>query len=318
VTPDLIAHADWGTNPKKCQVAVAQARSDGGYHVVSLEPPDAMALLRGDLRGGLTSGHATEGLLLAGFDFPIGLPRAYAEQVGVTFFPDFLPEIGHGQWERFADVAATAEEVGPYRPFYPARPGGTMRAHLYDGLGLVREQLRRRCDGKDAETTFWTLGGKQVGKAALAGWHYLAAAPIENVRYWPFYGPLETIFGEDPAGIVVAETYPREFYQYFRRGAEGHGSKRKQDDRLRWVPNLLDWAMKLDMTWQPDVVRRVGAGFADRASGEDEFDAVVGLLGMVAVVTGAMKSGEPTDDPAVTDVEGWILGRTANELLSSV
>lgn len=36
---------------------------------------------------------------------------------------------------------------------------------------------------------------------------------------------------------------------------------------------------------------------------------MVGLLGMISVVTGALESGEPTDDSAVLRVEGWILGR---------
>ena len=111
---------------------------------------------------------------------------------------------------------------------------------------------------------------------------------------------------------MVAETYPREFYQHFRSGPSGRGSKTKQEDRLRWIPALLDWAMALGMTWQPEIAQRVGIGFSDDINGEDELDAVVGLLGMIAVVTGAMESGEPTDDPAIGSVEGWILGRVAS------
>jgi hypothetical protein len=309
VLPGLIAHADWGTDPKKRQVALAERHPDGGYHVLSIAQADPMAVQAGDLRMGLTGSPGSDGLLLAGFDFPIGLPRAYAERAGVTYFPDFLPEIGHGEWEQFAQVAETAAEVSLHRPFYPARPGGTAQAHLYDGLGLTRQQLRRRCDGTDAETTFWTLGGKQVGKAALSGWRFLADAPVEAVRYWPFYGALETIFEEDPTGVVVAETYPRQFYRYFRDGAEGRGSKRKQQDRLKWMPRLLDWASSLAVTWRDEIHARVVAGFSNDADGEDEFDAVVGLLGMIAVVTGVLASGEPSDDEAVVNIEGWILGR---------
>jgi hypothetical protein len=212
ILPDHIAHADWGTDPRKRQVAAARRTSSGGYEVVSVAPAIPTAVMNGDLRAGL---HVEgEGRLLAGFDFPIGLPRAYAERVGVTFFPDFLPEIGHGPWEHFAKVAATRDEIGLHRPFYPMRPGGTLRAHLYDGLGLTGPQLRRRCEGNDAETMFWTLGGKQVGKATLAGWRYLAAAPADSVRYWPFLGPLDVLLGGDPDRIVVAETYPREFYRH--------------------------------------------------------------------------------------------------------
>jgi hypothetical protein len=310
--PAHVAHADWGTNPRKRQVAVAELTPKGNYRVVTLAPALSPAAMAGDLRKGLHVGASAQGQLLAGFDFPIGFPRAYAERGGVTSFPDFLPLIGHGDWERFSEAASTPEEVSIHRPFYPARPGGTMQVHLYDGLGLTRDQIRRRCDGIDAETMFWTLGGKQVGKAALAGWGYLSAAAAHRVRYWPFHGPLTTLLDGDEGTVVVTETYPREFYQYFRSGANGRGSKPKREDRRKWVPRLLKRAGSIGVTWHPDILARVQAGFSDDLNGEDEFDAVVGLLGMIGVVTGAVASGEPTDDPAVPSVEGWILGRASN------
>lgn len=142
----------------------------------------------------------------------------------------------------------------------------------------------------------------------------LCAAPVDSVRYGPFHGPLTALLDGDTDKIVVTETYPREFYQYFRFGASGHGSKRKQEDRIRWVPRLLDWAKSLAVSWQPDIRHRVEAGFSADINGEDEFDAVVGLLGMIAVVTAAIESGEPSDDPAVLSVEGWILGRAPDAI----
>jgi hypothetical protein len=110
---------------------------------------------------------------------------------------------------------------------------------------------------------------------------------------------------------VVAETYPREYYQYLRQPgvAVARWSKRRQADRLAWMPGLLRWADSLGVTWQADVLSRVRSGFSAQADGEDEFDAVIGLLGMIAVVTGVIPAGEPGDDPAIAAVEGWILGR---------
>ncbi len=162
---------------------------------------------------------------------------------------------------------------------------------------------------------FWTLGGKQVGKAALAGWRFLAAAPIGSIRLWPFEGSLGALL-DDNRGVVVVETYPREFYKYIKPEVpySGPWGKRRQADRRLWLPNLLDWARALKAKWSPDVLRRVEEGFSSGANGEDEFDAVVGLLGMVAVATGVLASGEPDNDLAVTDVEGWILGRLAADL----
>jgi hypothetical protein len=111
---------------------------------------------------------------------------------------------------------------------------------------------------------------------------------------------------------VVTETYPREFYQYFRSNLSGRGSKKEQADRLQWIPGLIGWADTLGVSWRADIAQRVQTGFSDDINGEDEFDAVVGLLGMIGVVTGAIESGEPQDDPAVTSVEGWIVGRQSS------
>ena len=56
---------------------------------------------------------------------------------------------------------------------------------------------------------------------------------------------------------------------------------------------------------------RLGAtiadGFGTVADGEDRFDAVVGLFGMLDVALGNRPSGEPDDD--TTRIEGWILGQ---------
>lgn len=103
--PRHIVHADWGTDPKKRQVAVAELTSTGDYRVVSVAPADPAAVLAGDLRKALHDANVNGGQVLAGFDFPIGLPGPYAERTGVTSFPDFLPEIGRGAWEHFWDVA---------------------------------------------------------------------------------------------------------------------------------------------------------------------------------------------------------------------
>jgi len=319
-TPLWVAHADWGVAPGKRQVAVAE----GGppFHVRALGPADPAAVAAGDLPRALHAPGPHESRLLAGFDFPVGLPRAYAAAVGATFFPDLLAELGHGPWARFSDVAQTAGEISLHRPFYPMRPGGTTRAQLSDALGIDPRALRRRCEGRDAEVLFWTLGGKQVGKAALSGWRLLAAAADGTagggpVRLWPFHGPLRTLLGEPASSAVVVETYPREFYRYVRPdpgpGAARRApwSKRRRSDRLEWMPRLLDWAERLGVSWESDVHRRVEQGCAEGAHGEDEFDAVVGLLGMIAVVTGAVASGEPDDDAEVATVEGWILGRRA-------
>jgi hypothetical protein len=313
ITPAVIAHADWGIAPRKRQLAVATLHPAGvGYEVVSVAPAPTGQPPPGDLFQYL-SAMAGRGQAMIGFDFPVGLPVAYAKAAGISSFPEFLDAFASPPppWREFATVAGHRDEITLRRPFYPDRPGGTERQHLYDALGLPAGQLRRRCEGTDAEILFWTLGGKQVGKGALAGWRLLAAARHREpgIALWPFDGPLPGLL--DAGGrTVVAETYPREFYQYIRPPAHPRArwSKRRQADRRSWACSLLRWAESLAVSWHPGVLSRVEAGFSAGPNGEDEFDAVAGLLGMIAVVTGTIPPGEPPD-AEITTIEGWILGR---------
>jgi hypothetical protein len=312
VLPPVIAHADWSLDPAKRLVAVARLVAGGGqprYRVVSLAPAPAGPPGAGDLLDALLA-DAAGGAALVGFDFPIGLPRAYAAAVGAGFFPEFLARLGSPPWQEFERVAERPGEISLFRPFYPQRPGGTSRAHLTAGLGLAAGQLRRRCDGRDAETLFWTLGGKQAGKAALDGWRLLRQARGRGLRIalWPFEGQLSGLLA-GTAQVVVAETYPREFYRCIGAPPRARWSKRRRDDRLLCVPALLAWADSLHVSWQAGIRARIAAGLSAGRSGEDEFDAVVGMLGMISVVTGALPDGAPAGDPAVRATEGWIVGR---------
>jgi hypothetical protein len=292
--------------------------SDGGrpgeaarYVVTSLAPAPDSGGSGGDVLQRLAAA-AGPGQAMVGFDFPIGLPRAYAIAAGISSFPGFLDVLGSPPWQEFSLVASQASEIALSRPFYPAVPGGTRREHLYRALGLTAAELRRRCEGSDAETLFWTLGGKQVGKAALHGWQLLSAARQRQppVALWPFDGPLPALL-DGRCGVVAAEAYPREYYRHLGPAARSRWSKRRQDDRLAWVPGILAWARALAVGWHTGVRRRVEDGLSPGPDGEDEFDAVIGLLGVIAVVTGVIPSGEPYGDPAIATTEGWILGRQA-------
>lgn len=309
--PSVVAHADWSVDRSKRLMAIARLVPGSGYRVVSLAAaPDgrggdgALFQVLGDM--------SHPGRSVVGFDFPIGLPSKYAAAAGIGSFPEFLDTFGSPPWREFDVVAERPSQIALRRPFYPSRPGGTRREQLYQGLGLSATDLRRRCEGTDAETLFWTLGGKQVGKAALTGWRLLRQARQgePGIRLWPFDGPLPDLLAG--SGQVVAETYPREYYRHLGAPAGGQRwSKRRRQDRLALVPGLLRWAESLAVTWDVRVLQRVTEGFSDGRTGEDEFDAVVGLLAIVGVVTGTIATGEPRDDAAVLSTEGWILGRAS-------
>jgi hypothetical protein len=261
-----------------------------------------------------------EGCVLIGFDFPIGLPLAYAQATGVDSFLDLLPQLGTGQWQEFFDVAALPEQISLQRPFYPVRPGSARREHLVQGLGLNDfRSLRRTCEEghtlrRAACPLFWTLGGQQVGKAALNGWQQVLIPGLNDdtldLHIWPFHGPVSGLL--QPGRVVVVETYPGEFYHHLdlsfpRRGGE-RGGKRSQASRASNASNLLAWAARSGVWLEPGLEVSIQEGFGSDPAGEDAFDSVVGLFGMLNVILGFRRLFEP-QEPGLRQIEGWIFGQ---------
>ncbi len=281
---DRVVSADWSVDPAKRWMAVAER--DGSSWTVGqvTRVPDPPL--------GMIEGH---GRTLLGFDFPIGVPEAYAARAGVDRFVDLLLEAGRGDLAAFYEPATKPEEVSITRPFYPRRPGGTSRSQLSNALGLAGpEQLYRRCERRTAHRDaasplFWTLGAKQVGRAAISGWRDVLAPALRSEEHdlalWPFHGELATLARTHR--IVACETYPAEAYRHLgfpRRG----WSKRNAADRRRLV----------------------GRDFLDGPAGEDPFDAFVALQLMLDVVAGRLPPHPfPELPPSVAQREGWILGQ---------
>jgi hypothetical protein len=312
--PRVVAHADWGVGAAKRWVAVASLGPEGRYRARAPRPVGRRGgfLQRLGVPGGPAGG------VVLGFDFPIGLPRRYAELVGIGDFRQALDGFGQGRWAEFYQVAAVPEQIGLHRPFYPLTPGAKgerARRHLHRALGLDAEELLRRCDRGGAEALFWTLGGRQVGKAAIDGWRSVLAPALRDpeveVALWPFDGELGELVAR--GGVVVAETWPRECYRHLGisfapTAGSPHPSKRRQADRRRNAPALRAWAAATGTELAPELAAAVADGFGPAPGGEDPFDAVAGLFGMVNVLLGRRAAGAPTKDEAVRRVEGWILG----------
>lgn len=315
----LVVHADWSSSPHKRWMARAARREKGRYHIAS---PQQVGELR-TLIPRLVAEIGTGGCALLGFDFPIGLPLRYAEQVGVRDFLGLLPLLGRGDWSDFYSVAERAEQVSLRRPFYPLRPGRKGQArleHLLEGLGLATlGDLRRRCElpqvaRRAAAPLFWTVGGQQVGKAAICGWSEVLGPALgsgDDVAIWPFSGPLFRLLQR--GRVVIAETYPAEVYGHLgvtfahRKVKSG---KRVQADRRSNAQALLNWARAAKVSFSPGLQAELVDGFGSSADGEDRFDATVGLLGMLNVLLKRRSTGEPQDD-AICKIEGWILGQAA-------
>lgn len=309
--PALIVHADWSVLPAKRWQAAA-VRQDAGYRLHAPEPVGDPATWLARLRE-----RAVGGSIFLGVDFPIGLPRTYAQAIGVTDFSSLLPRLGTGEWADFYRPAEAPADISLRRPFYPARPGQTRQQHLLDALGVASmDALRRRCDRRTenrraAAPLFWTMGAQQVGKAAISGWRDVLGPALgrEDVALWPFDGPLGSLLAR--GGLVVAESYPAEFYGHLGLSFGPGGGKRSRAARAAHAPALLAWARANPVVLSDELAAAIDDGFGAAADGEDRFDAVVGLMGMLNVLLGRRAPGEP-EEAAVRQVEGWILGMAAD------
>ena len=311
--PSLVVHADWGKNPKKRWFAGASLQPDGIYIACPPKPVDDLS----DFLPGLKRKTGEEGAILVGFDFPIGLPLEYARLARIYDFLAALARFGQGEWSDFYEVAREPHEIGLLRPFYPHRPGGTRRGQLVERLGLSSfDGLRRRCEYKQenrraACPLFWTLGAHQVGKAAIVGWRDLLAPGLRdpglNLAIWPFSGKMVDLIR--PARMIVAETYPAEFYSHLNIDVKRRAfSKRSQESRASTAPRLQEWARSAAVDLHYDLRTGIESGFGSGANGEDLFDSVVGLFGMLYVVLGKREPGE-LPDSLQRSTEGWIFGQ---------
>ncbi len=302
--PTVVYHADWGSKEEKRWCAKATLGTDGDYTAFAPEPVGNLGSLIGQLR----TGAGETGCTLAGFDFPIGVPEYYAKRAGIVSFRTLLKGLGQGNWKEFCSVCDRPDQISVHRPFYPnGAYKGRRKDDLFRGHNVENvKPLLRRCERggngqKQACCLFWTLGGNQVGKAAIVGWREVIVPALRTVSVWPFDGPLSSLLL--PGKVVVAETFPAECYAWF--SGNRLGSKRKTDDRKKFGASLLRWAGDSTVLLENDLTKAIEGGFPD---GDDSFDGVVGLFGMLQVCLGQRSPGEP-NDRVIRQVEGWILGR---------
>ena len=148
-----------------------------------------------------------------------------------------------------------------------------------------------------------------MGKAAIHGWREVLLPALRggaDVGLWPFEGPLFTLFR--PRRVVIAETYPAEFYGPLGLNGAGRWSKRRQTDRQARAEALLGAAAAVGLRLPPELRDTLANGFGPGGDGEDPFDALVGLLGLLAVLTGRQGPGDPSG-AQLCRIEGWILGQ---------
>ena len=313
MTTHLI-HADWGKSAQKRWTA--SATRDGSAWIVeepALAPTPRRLLSR-------VAAHAKQGPVMIGFDFPIGVPEQYARTAGIESYRRLLQLLGDatGPWSLFFSPASTPEQISHQRPFYPAKPGGTSQAHLTAGLrvpgmsALLRQCERQTAERPAANALFWTLGPKQVGHAAITGWREFLVPAVaqlgEDLAIWPFDGSLLEI-ASTGRPVTVVETYPAEACLHVGVGTPGKGwSKRRREDRIAKGRLALTWLADKPIRLTTEAALALEDGFGADDTGEDPFDAMIGLLSMIAVDLGLRPDGAP-DTEAVRRWEGWILGQ---------
>jgi hypothetical protein len=306
----LVAHCDWSISDKKRWMAVA--RLDGVIYELDAPVRVEVATV---LIDSLRTTADIPGPLLFGFDFPIGLPYSYGCETKLESFRKAIQTFGSdGLWSRWFEVVDDKKELTIHRPFYPAKSGGRRQSHLLEALnvGSINE-LRRHCElssssRRAACPLFWTLGGNQVGKAAIAGWRdvLIPALRLNDVSLWPFDGGLSELLSR--SRVALAETYPAEAYSHVGVKFTHGMSKRRQADRASAAPAVVAWAKRRNVALKQELVSKLCDGFGQSPEGEDMFDAVLGLAGMLEVVMGHRGEGAPASE-RVRRWEGWILGQ---------
>jgi hypothetical protein len=319
--PSVIEHADWsGTANEKERARKRQAcraiLRNGTYEV---EAPRQIENVDAWCKGLLRAAQLGEALLV-GFDFPIGIPAAYASVVRCSSFRTFLGNLPR----EFLEIAKHFEEVSPNRPFFPsseqawktvpAGRGSKLQAVAHR-IGVADfDDLLRRCERKGggrtaAQPLFLTSGARQVGRAALRGWVEVLGPLLSQqevrVRVWPFDDDrLENLCV--PHSITIVETYPTETYGHLGIGNRG---KLHQCWRIDAIARALKVAGgAAPIVAARELAQRSVEGFGPTEDGEDPFDAVVGALGLALAVLGADSAELPDDDAAARTVEGWIVG----------
>jgi hypothetical protein len=127
---------------------------------------------------------------------------------------------------------------------------------------------------------------------------------LSEVALWPFDGSLTQLATN--SSVVLAETYPGDVYRQLgipRRG----WSKRRQADRGNVGQIIANWLAARPHIDASALSGSLNDGFGEDRAGEDRFDAFVGLLGMLSVVSGERPEAIGMDASCRIH-EGWILG----------
>jgi hypothetical protein len=218
--------------------------------------------------------------LLITADVPIGVPEGYGEvlQDHKGFLP-WLDSRSKQDWHQM--VAHSVREQTRVSPFVDRAKGEKKASGCFP---------LRKCDvATKAESLYWCVGAKQVGKAALHFWQECLIPLREELQgdlaVWPFEQ-------HDGKGVVVAECYPASLCRSVYGRVVKKTSASDVASAVYWLwermPEICD-----QQTW------------LQAASSEDDFDmfsTAVALLQKKAEMPAILQSPK-----AAVPFEGWML-----------
>ena len=119
---------------------------------------------------------------------------------------------------------------------------------------------------------------------------------------WPFDGDLAALSQRNR--LVICETYPAEAYAHVGVRFPSASSKRRQTDRSAATASLLSHCSKYGIQLSDAMHDALAGGFGPLKSGEDPFDAALGLFGMIEVVDGR-RAAAPASSKRMTPKVGY-------------
>lgn len=257
-------------------------------------------------------GGAKQSACLLGLDFSIGVPHHYGERTGLRDFPSALEAFGSEVWSQWYEICSDRRQISLHRPFYPAGPGLHSRRDLLDGLGLVSpQQLLRSCEGKASSPPaggglFWMRGPCHVGHRVISGWRDLLSPSLGKFALWPFDGMLAELLAAHD--LVVAEICPSACYPQLGLPEASDWSRRERPGRRAVAGPLLVWFRRHSVALADGLPEAILNGFSSVPTAEAEFDALLGLVGMIEVIDSSADDSRPAD-PLIQRWEGWRLGQ---------
>src|SRR4051812_25160700 len=104
IRPTVVLHADWGTAPAKRWVATAGQRD-------ALPARSSGFSRRSQLASQSSRRCCWWWSSIGRFDFPIGIPTAWAQKADIPTFLGALPTFGHDDWRAFYEPAEQAAQI---------------------------------------------------------------------------------------------------------------------------------------------------------------------------------------------------------------